>query len=213
VEDRKRINFAFEMGSVIRRGLTKRIDLNSLQKAMAFRQGDLDCLGGLYAIINACALVLAKSSTLTPDEAWRAMRLAIDNLADRRTAMETFTNPLVPRRAFGLAKMIGRFLSNRDGQLQAEQAPTSLNASIEQVFDWIETSLEKGMPVVVMLEGDVRRYTTISGIDRWRLYLLDGGNSQSIKRKDCGVRDGLHKLKATNMFRVKLVKLESTATR
>jgi hypothetical protein len=105
----------------------------------------------------------------------------------------------------GLAKMMGRYLSNQERQLHAEQAPTSLNANIEQVFAWIKASLVAGMCVVVMLEGETRRYMVISTIDEGRLYFFDGCDLHSIKRKDCGVRNGLHRLKATNMFRVKVV--------
>jgi hypothetical protein len=35
------------------------------------------------------------------------------------------------------------------------------------------------------------------------------GNVHSIERKDCGVRNDLHRLKATNMFHVKVVKIQS----
>jgi hypothetical protein len=84
-----------------------------------------------------------------------------------------------------------------------------LNANIGQVFAWIKASLAAGMRVVVMLEGEARRYMVISRIDEGRFYLFDGGDLHNIKRKDCGVRNGLHRLKATNMFRVKVVKLQS----
>jgi hypothetical protein len=175
----------------------------------SFRQGDLDCLDGLYAILNAYHLALSPMAELTPDEARGALRLAINNLADRRTAMDTFTYPMAPRRAVGLAKMMGRYLSNQERQLHAEQAPRLYNSNIEQVFAWIKASLVAGMCVVVMLEGETRRYMVISRIDEGRLYFFDGCDLHSIERKDCVVRSGLHRLKTTNMFRVKVVKLQS----
>lgn len=174
----------------------------------AFRQGAFDNLGIVYAILNAMHLATAEASGLLWEEAEKAFKLAVKHLADRRTGLDTFSTPVTMRRACGLAKLMARSASDLERQVRIEQPPTNLNASIECLFAWIQESLANTLPVVVMLDGEARQFVVVQGIDDERLYLFGSDRRQSIERDDCAVRRGLVVLSATNMFRVRVVKLE-----
>lgn len=186
----------------------KDVSLLGNNKVQSFRHGDFDNLGCLYAILSAFNRALADEGGLRHNEAEKAFRLAVKHLADRRTGMDTFSNPVTMRRACGLAKLMARSVSDLERQVHIEQPPTDLNISIENLFAWIEESLADALPVLVMLDGESRQFVVIQGIDDERLYLSGDDRRQSIERDDCAVRRGLVVLSATNMFRVRVLKLE-----
>lgn len=175
--------------------------------SMPFERGEFDNLDLPYAILNAMHLATAKAGGLRWEEAEKAFRLAVKHLADRRTGLDTFSNPVTMRRACGLAKLMARSVSNLERQVRIEQPPSNLNASIESLFAWIEESLADTLPVVVLLDGEARQLVVVQGIDDERLYLFGSDRRQSIERDDCAVRRGLVVLSATNMLRVRVVPL------
>lgn len=173
-----------------------------------FRRGQFDNLDLPYIILDAIHLALAKSGGLSKRDAERAFRLAVKHLGDRRTGLDTFSSPVTMRRACGLARLMARSVSNLDRQVRIEQPPTNLNISIENLFAWIEESLDESLPVVVLLDGAARRLIVVQGVDDERLYLFGGDGRQFIERSDCALRRGLVVLSATNMFRVRVTQLE-----
>lgn len=182
-----------------------RIDQSaSPNSAKPFQPFDLDCFGGVYAILNAFQLALTPYGGLPRAEALACTRLGIRHLSFRRSAMDiTFTSGMTMKRAHGLARLFARQVSNGQRRIAIETPTTDLNRSIDGLLAWIEVSLSQGMPVVAMLDGDRRRFVTISGIDADKLYFY-GGERTSIRREDCAVRRGLFVFSATGMFRVQV---------
>jgi hypothetical protein len=199
----RRISFVLMLTKLLQHLIPRPTSLALSYQVQPFQPGDMDCLGGVYAVLNAFHLATAHQGGLSEEEAWKAFRFAVKHLADRRTGLDTYSMGMTMKRAQGLARQIARLLSDWHRQFYIETPPTHLNSSIDQLLQWVEHSSGQGLPVVALLDDSRRRFVVVTGIDRTKLHLF-GGDQQSIQRMDCAVRRGLAVLSATETFRVRV---------
>jgi hypothetical protein len=183
-----------------------RIEHPAFARIDSFQQGELDCLCGLYAILNGYRLALGSYRGFSVKTATDAFRQAISHLREKGTLEDAVSNGIGARRIISLAKLVADWTATDHTRVVVETAPHMASEAIEELFAWIEASLANGHPVIVYIDGEVKHWTTIGAIDVDKLYFFDSGDLGQLKRCDFGVTD--HdplQLTAKTMFRLKVV--------
>ena len=152
-----------------------------------YRQGQLDGLCGLYALINAIRLATHHHTGEFGHGVWRDLLLALlgeaENLVGTATAVVygIRTKPL-----YELAKRAASHMASEHG------VPVTVSRSPgpKHSFDGIiallrELTAQPRSAVVIELSGDVRHWTVLQCVGKHSLELFDSSGMERVKLANC----------------------------
>ena len=180
------------------------IELSARHQIEACRQGELDCLCGLYSIVNAIRLACEPQSPLGTRQIRRLFNLGLEYLNRKRKleyALSSGTGVLHWKK---MALLLTQKLGELGPQLLIEYPVPNYHATSRKMFDWIEAGLIVGSPTLLHLGEGYEHYTTIAGIDEKRIHLFDSSGFEHISRTSCGPKNKRHIITPLTMMRFSL---------
>lgn len=163
--------------------------LTSARSIKPYRQGRLDGLCGLYAIINALRLLLTLVRPLTPSQCERLFRHGVSLIeAEGRLARSLY---------FGMGVLRFHRLTTTLVAEASRMSTTTIRAwrpyhrrhvlARDELMKQLQASIDDRSPVLMRLGGDNRHYTVLSGYTRTRLNLFDSAGHEWLHRSSCDV--------------------------
>ena len=159
--------------------LSGRYQLAEAAKALKpFRQGDLDGLCGLYAVVNAVRLVVHPYRALRRREARQLFECGLATLSHHRSLRWSITNGITHRVS---AKLCGDVVAEgaRLTGLEIYALPIiGPEVVLERVeaIRLIKRAVRRGSPVLVALMDSYNHASVIAGFSRTRLTLFDSSD-------------------------------------
>ena len=146
-------------------------------------QGKLDCLCGLYSIINAVRLLRQPIAPLSYPASRRLFEAGTDLLHKNGWLDAALVDGMVIRRWKSLAALITAQASTNTHTMSVE-TPMIPNGKLSAaaIERWIVEGLAAGMPVLMHLGQRHQHYTVVAGIDRQHISLFDSWGLVRIKR-------------------------------
>lgn len=153
-----------------------------------FRQGDLDSLCALYAIVNGMRLALEPSGGLLKAQSRNLFKRGMEFLEDDdradivRAGLDAKSWRRLARHMFDhlYEKGIADFKCDKSA---FRRLPEDTDAATEI----IESAVERGTPVAVELMRAWNHYTVVASVDREGWTLFDSHGYKRLKRKSLGV--------------------------
>ena len=154
-----------------------------------FRQGDLDGLCGVYAVVNAVATVAPR---MTQPEAGRLFRAVMAALRAGDAARVPLVSGGLSRKGLAMAiqnadqfarrKLGGRLASRRVSKALADPW------SIEALWKLLENHLSPTCVAIIGIEGIHSHWTLAVSVTPKAIHLVDSGNLKFLKRSRCRTR-------------------------
>ena len=153
------------------------------------RQGDLDSLCGLYAIINAVQLVLYPLS-LRRSQRVSLFVAGIGELQRMRKLRSSITEGMYEPSWRRLAEAVVAKATELTGMpLQLERL-SPLGKQPGASVNAIKSSVRRGVPVIVLLDGILCHWTVVARFSSSRLVLFDSLGHRWVVVASIGVSDG-----------------------
>ena len=172
------------------------------------RQGGLDSLCGVYAIINAARLVLAPEERLTRDDALTLFATLTEELARRGDLHNAVTDGISAQLEWQLVKHAVRHL-REDHQIALDiQRPFSSRKamSLASMVKEIAGANRDGAAVIIEVREWKCRWTVVRGVTDKSLLLLDSAGVKTMRLATCQVggraEEGKLVLRAGSIVRV-----------
>lgn len=185
-------------------------DCGSVQLAAArhlvpLRQGDLDWLCAIYAVINAARLLLKQQGvSLSLVESSRLYAEASERLARKGALHEALTWGVEQRRQLAIARHVGTLVSGEDFTVSVER-PVHARWSVQHMLAWIDDSLTAGKPVMIRLIGaELNHFTVVAGSSPNTLRLFDSGDRHYVRKDSIGLRTGTNVIPVSSLMRLAL---------
>lgn len=168
-----------------------------------YGQGDFHQSCGLVAPINALRLALLGHAPLTKSDCRDLHDAGIAFLHRKGWLSDALIEGMGLRRRLSLARHLACQASITNCQVEIERPDKPAVVTIGDVFDWIETSLAAGRPVMVSLLGGLDHYTVVSAITSRTLQLFDSNGHRFLRRGACSV-DGstFHQIPTNGLLRI-----------
>ena len=151
----------------------------------ALKQGDLDKLCGVYAIINAIRLG-ASSEILNKKIQRELMRSALQYLCKREMLQETLRYGMSSR---NFSKLADKLLERSNRIVDATLKITRFPGDGELSENFIQNELSRNAPICARLKGPFDHYTVISGMTPKRYLLTDSNGLSWINRSSLRSRN------------------------
>jgi len=155
-----------------------------------YRQGQLDGLCGLYAIINAIRLATRNRTDEFGHEVWRELLLALlgeaENVVGTATAVVhgIGTKPL-----YELAKRAARHLASEHGvAVTVSRSRGPKHSFYGLIAHLAELTKQPASAVVLELSGDVRHWTVLRRVGKHSLELFDSSGMERVKLASCRLK-------------------------
>jgi hypothetical protein len=155
-----------------------------------YRQGQLDGLCGLYALINAIRLATHHHTGEFGHGVWRELLLALlgeaEDLVGTATAVVhgIRTKPL-----YELAKRAASHMANEYGvPVTVSRAPGPKHSFDGLVSHLAELTTKTRSAVVIELTGDVRHWTVVKRVGTHSLQLFDSSGMERVKLASCRLK-------------------------
>lgn len=168
---------------------TRRGSLPATRMVMPFKQGELDGLCGVYAVINALRLALATTRPMSRAEA--------ESLFHAGAAVIELHGQMGSATICGVSQKLWRRIIAKLTTDAAEFAVSAVRArwpfrrrpavTRTEVFGVIEAAIDQRHPVLVALSGAHSHYTVICGYSAARFILFDSSTYKWIERRGCGL--------------------------
>jgi len=179
-----------------------RVEIGARSQLDPLRQGHLDGLCGLYAIVNGLRLACAGTATIPLRQSKELFALGLAFLARKGRLQKAIVEGLHRRRRQALAHYLADAASCAGRQFTVERADKAEMSSVDDIFDWITESLQQNKPVLIPLMGALNHLTVISGISDKRLFLFDSGGLHFVQRAGCGLKSGYHQVQVKGLMRI-----------
>ena len=178
--------------------------------AIALKQGDLDELCGIYAILNAIRLAVSQDAINTRKQR-SLIKTALQYLSKREMLQETLLYGMSSRNFVKLAnKLVER--SNLITSDPLIITPFSDNEELQEKF--IQTQLSRNAPVCARLKGRFDHYTVISGITDTRYLLTDSNGlswiNRSSLRADAGSNSARFRIPTRCLFSISKIRAKAS---
>ncbi|MEL6413556.1 MAG: hypothetical protein AAFQ15_01290 [Pseudomonadota bacterium] len=144
----------------------------------ALKQGDLDKLCGIYAIINAIRLG-ASSEIMNKKTQRELMRSALQYLSKREMLQETLRYGMS---SGNFIKLANRLLERLNRIVDATLKITRFPGDGELPENFIQNELSRNAPICARLKGPFDHYTVISGMTPKKYLLTDSNGLSWINR-------------------------------
>lgn len=170
-----------------------RVELEGAQHSAPYRQGDLDSLCGLYAVVNALRVAVAPARVMERREAHGLFVAGLAYLNRRSMLHEVGAAGMSPATLHRLAVHLSAEASQVMGAKVSVERPPRRPWRRTVLLRTIDSALTQGAPVIIGLEQTFDHYTVIVGrtADRYRLF--DSGALQWIARDSLGVPGSQHR--------------------
>jgi hypothetical protein len=178
-----------------------------------FRQGELDGLCGVYAIVNALRLAFEHRSEKLRRGEWQELFFALLAKVDDGVGgvCHVIANGMSAKRLRTVAKVAERHLRDEcEFDVSIELMFThNDHPSMAELFAAIASSTDRGDPVVVDFAGRLNHWTVIRDVTGSSLLLFDSGGLTRVARRNCqllkyrGSRRHLHSLSTQSILRVR----------
>ena len=145
-------------------------------------QGKLDCLCGLYSIINAVRLLRQPIAPLSYPASRRLFEAGTDLMYKNGWLDAALVDGMVIRRWKSLAALITTQAST-DTHIMLVETPIIPNGTLtaSEIEQWLVESLASGWPVLMHLGRKHQHYTVIAHIDKQNIGLFDSWGLVRIK--------------------------------
>jgi hypothetical protein len=174
--------------------------LHGKQHVKPYAQGQLDCLCGLYSIINAITLIVQPIEPISYGKSRKLFNIGIEFLRQHDCLDPALVNGISIRRWKQLASLLAKHASTNTLKLKIElPSPVGTKLSTKAIMGWIEASVAAGSPVLLHLGRRYQHYTVIAAINQHNIGLFDSWQLQRIKRNGCVRR---HDMTASSMMRL-----------
>ena len=169
--------------------MPKRVMLEGVALCSPFVQGHLDCICGLYAAVNALALVAAPIRPLQRDEARELIRIGAEYLQRRQELCDALN--------FGME--VDRQVEVALHMLKQAERVTGLPITASTPFRGkgrrqggpsikaLEKKLASGTALMVFLANTLDHYTVVCGVTARRVYLFDSDGNHWLERSAIGM--------------------------
>ena len=172
------------------------------------RQGGLDSLCGVYAIVNAVRMVLAPSGRLTRDDALTLFATLTEELARRGDLHDAVTDGISAQLEWQLAKHAVRHL-REDHQIAIDvQRPFSRRKamSLAAMAKELARATRDGAAVIIEVREWKYHWTVVRDVTEKSLLLLDSAGVKTMRLATCQAggraEEGKLVLKAGSIVRV-----------
>ena len=159
------------------------VRLAAVESIEPYRQGNLDALCSLYALINA--IRLAHDGQLTVHAEKRLFRLGLEFLHTRRILRVVATNGLAAPQFVAMAHHLASHAKATPIRIITYKGGRS--ASLRHALQWVTAQLKKGRPVLVELKGAYNHYSVVVGINERSLDLFDSIGYRWIEISSCSI--------------------------
>ena len=148
-----------------------------------FTQGKLDCLCGIYSIINAVRLLRQPVWPVSHMAARQLFETGTASLLRKGLLDAAVVDGMVIRHWKQLAALLTRQASTDAFNVTVE-TPTKSGRKLpaESTERWMVESIANGKPVLMHLGRRHQHYTVVAGIDRHQISLFDSWGLIRIKR-------------------------------
>lgn len=169
--------------------------LPSTKVAPRFEQGDLDCLCGVYAAINALGLVAAPRVIMSDKMALSLMQIAVDYLHQKNHLCCAFKEGMGFGLQFRLIRRLTKAMAEMTGLRFHIERPLSGQKICDRqhLIQTIELGIMAGSAVMLCLENTYDHYTVVSGYSPSRFYLHDSDGLSWIARGSVGLAKPVYK--------------------
>lgn len=179
-----------------------RLEIAARHQIDPFRQGQLDGLCSLYAVINGLRLACAGSAAISLRESKELFALGLAFLERKGRLQKTITTGLRWRRRRTLAYYLAEAASCSGRQIIVERPSKTERSSVEDVFNWIAVSLQQNKPVLIPLMGALNHLTVVSSLSEKRLTLFDSGGFYYVEKANCSLKGSYHQIQAKGLMRI-----------
>jgi hypothetical protein len=167
-----------------------------------FAQGKLDCLCGLYSIINAMRLLRQPIAPISEVASRRLFEAGTASLLRKGLLDAALVDGMVIRHWKQLAALLARQASTNAFDVTVETpAKSGEKLSADSIERWLVESLAEGKPVLLHLGRKHQHYTVVAGIDLHFISVFDSWDLVRIKRAGFALR---HDITANCMMRLNL---------
>ena len=162
-----------------------------------FRQGDLDGLCGIYAVINALRAVAPE---VDAEVSARLFRHLVKGLRGRSSEpLGAITGGMEFPLLSQLLKIAIRFVDRNIGiTITARGLPKPVRSTtrIDRLFRGLSTALSPTSVAIFSVQGRMSHWTVATRVGDKHVFLLDSGHLKRFRRSHCtvGEGEGLHSL-------------------
>ena len=151
------------------------------------RQGNLDSLCGMYAVINAIRLTHARSKPLKRQDEKLLFDAGVRFLSRKQYLVDASIEGMIGRTQIRLAKHL---IAQANERLNTKFKLHQLNVKRSTYSDIIEGEIDAGRPVCVLFDGALDHYSVIVGYSKSRFILFDSEGLAWLRRDLCQLSGG-----------------------
>ncbi len=154
------------------------------------RQGDLDGLCGVYAVINALRVVCPELTHKVTTQLFKRLVKCLRGRA--REPLNVIVEGMGYRMLRHLLTVAINFVNRRLGtSVKARQLPKAVRApkSIQRVWQGLTNVLSPQCTAIIGIHGRVWHWTVAHRISPDHLFLFDSDNMKRVSRAKCTTRD------------------------
>ncbi len=175
------------------------------------RQGNLDSLCGLYAVLNATRRCFEKSDYKGKINGQSLFNIFVESLAKQRLFSSVALDGSSSKTMQRLFKLTRSLLEKRKLGLVVEQPFRSNKTTLKECLIKCNShSLEKDQAVIILLEGQYCHWTVFDRITDTRLLLFDSNGLSYLPLKNVALLQSkvksVHYLDATEIFFITIAK-------
>jgi hypothetical protein len=155
-----------------------------------YRQGQLDGLCGLYAIINGIRLATHDRTDEFGHEVWRELLLALISEAESVVGTATaVVHGIGAKPLYELAKAAERHLASEHRVAVTVSRSHGPKHSFDRLIAHLaELTKQPASAVVLELSGDVRHWTVLRRVGKHSLELFDSSGMERVKLASCRLK-------------------------
>ncbi|MBV9405468.1 MAG: hypothetical protein JO211_09000 [Acidobacteriaceae bacterium] len=165
-----------------------RAKLPANMAADPLRQGDLDGLCGIYAIINSVRLLCRRASTRFCAKLFRFLLKALERRCRRPIAI--IWRGMSPRILQGLLDQCFAFVRKHLGMtLESSGLPKKMRKQKSESILWHHLSdrMRQGNIAIICLDGAYSHWTVVHAITPKTIRLLDSSGPRFLRRESCAI--------------------------
>jgi hypothetical protein len=161
-----------------------RIQLQAARTIVPYRQGELDGLCGLYAVVNAIRVALHEASQLSHAQAQRMWMSGLLRLQERGWLPLRMMDGIEWPDLLHIAEALLEIALPVGAKPIVRQLPESIDHA--KRWRWIATELERSRPILVHQDQHYH-YTVITGLTPTRITLFDSSGSTWAQRIEANI--------------------------
>jgi hypothetical protein len=182
------------------------IELSARHDIEPLCQGQLDGLCGVYSVINAIRLALPAEDRPNERHAKELFEESIALFERNQQFAAIALEGMSGKDWLRLAQALSKKASTQTLKITLQRPNRTKKWPAKRLLAWIEKSIAGGMPVLASFAGALDHYTVIAAVSADRLYFFDSSGHHHVRKSNCGVRKGRHRLSRRWLMRVKIHK-------